>query len=310
MKILILHNGILWKSWDKKIKELKDWWAPELDLDITLERSKFKKIPFVNHGYLDVSMGIESRWYSENIAKPAKARGFDCVMFTVNEKDWATDKRVEGRYSSYIQGIHSIEILGRENAKYDFNGVKYAGDQWFNIARHELSHALYASKRLMDNTHKWWELGNLAEVKKELTAKPTDTRPLVILNRVLKNKNQVTGQLYAVKDGAQFICKTLELADKNNAPNISCIPTGTYKAIWSFSPRFMKYTYEITGVSGRSGIRIHSANYFSQLNGCIALGDNLVDINKDGELDVVNSRRTIDLFNNFMGKKEFILKII
>jgi len=188
MKILILHNGILWKSWDKKIKELKDWWSPEIDLDITLERSRFKNIPFVNHGYLNVSMGIESKWYSENIAKPAKARGFDCVMFTVNEKDWAKDKRTEGRYSAYTQGIHAIEILGRENAKYNFNGRQYEGDQWFNIARHELSHALYAEKGKIDNTHLWWELGNLAYVKTEIFSNPITLAVNKVINPPMKYK--------------------------------------------------------------------------------------------------------------------------
>ncbi len=132
---------------------------------------------------------------------------------------------------------------------------------------------------------------------------------IVLIERKKKTSKQVTGLLTAVNNGAKFTCSTLELADKNNTPDISCIPSGSYKVIWSLSPRLMKYTYEVLGVPNRSGIRFHSANFFHELKGCIALGDNLVDINKDGELDTINSKKTIDLFNNFMGKKEFTLVI-
>ena len=71
----------------------------------------------------------------------------------------------------------------------------------------------------------------------------------------------------------------------------------------------MKFTYEIEKVSNRTGIRIHSANFYYQLNGCIALGVTPKDVNKDGQLDVLNSRNTIKAFEQFMGKSNFKLLI-
>jgi hypothetical protein len=65
------------------------------------------------------------------------------------------------------------------------------------------------------------------------------------------------------------VFKTLERPWKDNKPNISCIPAGSYIVKWTFSPRMLKYTYEVTGVPNRSGIRIHVANYFNELLGCI-----------------------------------------
>lgn len=169
MKILILANNLKWRSWDKKIQQLKDWWMPEIELDITLEHTDFKNIPWVDYTNTDGNSykGIESQWYDTNISYPNAKRGFDCVMFTVAEKDWA-DIKVEGWNTQNNYGIHEIQILGRENALYNFKGVRYDGDQWFNIARHELSHAIYRSRGIIDNTHKWWSVGNLDEVKKEL----------------------------------------------------------------------------------------------------------------------------------------------
>lgn len=169
MKILILSNFCDWKSWDAKIKALKDWWAPEVELDIILEQSVFKNIPWIDYTSPDGRKfkGIEQVWYDENISTPALDRGFDCVVLTVAEKDWP-DLKVEGWNTPNNLGVHEIQAIGRENANYRFNGVKYEGDQWFNIVRHELSHAIYLSRGITDNTHKWWQAGNLAEVKKEL----------------------------------------------------------------------------------------------------------------------------------------------
>lgn len=137
-----------------------------------------------------------------------------------------------------------------------------------------------------------------------------DSEPVVTITRTKSNSKQVTGHLVATNGGAVYTCKTLELPWKDNAKNISCIPTGTYKVNYTFSPKFLKYTYEIKNVPNRSGIRIHSANYASQLNGCIALGTQLTDINKDGELDTTNSKIAISAFEGFMLKKSFTLTII
>jgi len=71
---------------------------------------------------------------------------------------------------------------------------------------------------------------------------------------------------------------------KNNQEEISCILDGTYICKWTYSPKLSIehgkpfYTYEVMTVLNRSGIRFHSANYFFQLLGCIALGDAHKDI--------------------------------
>lgn len=72
--------------------------------------------------------------------------------------------------------------------------------------------------------------------------------------------------------------QTLELPWRNNARGVSCIPKGSYRVVWAYSPRFKRYTYRLQNVPGRDGILIHSANlagdttkgFASQLNGCIA----------------------------------------
>lgn len=110
--------------------------------------------------------------------------------------------------------------------------------------------------------------------------------------------------------------KTLELAWKDNATGISCIPQGTYECVWSESGGLSKiagksiWTYEVLGVPGRNGIRIHSANYFFQLRGCVALGSVHKDLNKDMKLDVIHSGKTCETFNKYMNKDPFKLEIL
>lgn len=137
---------------------------------------------------------------------------------------------------------------------------------------------------------------------------PIERRVEIIRNNA--DPAQTTGILEAYNGLAKFTCRTLELAWLNNVSNISSIPKGTYLCKWTFSPRFLRFTYEVINVPNRTGIRFHPANYFHQLNGCIALGNNLVDINGDGHLDTVNSKATIALFENFMGKEPFTLSIM
>lgn len=112
-----------------------------------------------------------------------------------------------------------------------------------------------------------------------------------------------------------FVAKTLELPWKDNANDVSCIPVGEYDCAYTRSARLSRlrgidvFTYEILNVSRRSGVRIHSANYFYQLLGCIALGDTTKDINMDGELDVIHSGATIDKFTSIMALQPFKLII-
>lgn len=99
---------------------------------------------------------------------------------------------------------------------------------------------------------------------------------------------------------------TLELPYVSNEKNISCIPAGYYIAQYRKSPSNGD-VIELKNVPNRSYIQIHAGNYTSQIEGCILVGDSLADINKDGMLDVTNSKETLDKLLAWAGKNEFIL---
>jgi hypothetical protein len=114
---------------------------------------------------------------------------------------------------------------------------------------------------------------------------------------------------------------TGELPWKDNQNGISCIPPGSYQCKHINSPKHGP-CYQITGVTGRSMIEIHSANFMgdttlgktSQLLGCVALGKNigkLVPIEGGPtQIAVLQSKLAIQEFESDLNAEEFTLNII
>jgi hypothetical protein len=63
-----------------------------------------------------------------------------------------------------------------------------------------------------------------------------------------------------------FTCKTLELADKDNARKVSCIPEGKCKVVKRTSAKYGQH-FHITNVPGRYMILIQVCNYYTDLLG-------------------------------------------
>lgn len=128
----------------------------------------------------------------------------------------------------------------------------------------------------------------------------------VVLIRNIAEDVQELGNMYVYDENGKelFSCKTLELAWRDNQRNISCVPNGRYPIYLEYSPRFNRMLWELKEVPGRSECKIHAANYFYQLNGCIAPGDMHTKIDGDKYTDVRNSRKTLDRFMEAMQPAE------
>ena len=176
---------------------------------------------------------------------------------------------------------------------------------------HELSHEESWRHSVPDITHDFYTSAFAYR-------QPTEYY-LFLLSRFMKpskreatlKRTQVTPfQTLGIFSVGEKNWKSLELPWIQNLRNISSIPAGIYQVKWTFSFKFRKYTYEVMNVSGRSGIRIHSANYYFDLKGCIALGLSTYDLNKDGKLDVISSRVAIKQLEDYFNREPFTLKII
>jgi hypothetical protein len=103
---------------------------------------------------------------------------------------------------------------------------------------------------------------------------------------------------------------------RDNAPGLSCIPPGLYKAAWAPSPRLKRNTYRVLEVPGRSGVLIHSANYMGdstrglrcQLLGCIALGEKRGSM--DGQPALLLSHPAVSRFERYLDGQPFELEVL
>ena len=96
------------------------------------------------------------------------------------------------------------------------------------------------------------------------------------------------------KYNAVYVCNTLELPWRKNQRGISCVPPGSYRLVYEYSPKFKRMLWELKGVPGRSECKFHTANYVHQLNGCIAPGVHYIDMDGNGVLDITNSAKALD----------------
>ncbi len=122
--------------------------------------------------------------------------------------------------------------------------------------------------------------------------------------RLESTEQGVRGVLYV---DSRLKCVTFEDPWKENAPNVSCIPTGTYRCKRVLSPKFGP-TFEVEGVPGRSLIRFHGGLDQSHTEGCILVGmwfdPTKVAIGPGGGKVLI---RFMELFK---GENEFDLQIV
>lgn len=123
----------------------------------------------------------------------------------------------------------------------------------------------------------------------------------------LKRQYQKT-QTLGIFTGPGISLVTMELKWLNNTPQKSCIPEGTYTVLPRTSPKYGKH-FHIQNVPNRDLILIHSANFASQLLGCIGVGKSFADIDGDGNMDISASKIALaELLSKY--PKGFTLTII
>jgi hypothetical protein len=124
-----------------------------------------------------------------------------------------------------------------------------------------------------------------------------------IINRNYDNI-QTPGRLL-VMDGYELVfkCFTLELPWLNNQKRVSCILEGRYICNKHVSSTKGK-SFIIENVPDRTNVMMHSGNFASgshkDTEGCIMPGRYFEDLNDDGNLDVCESRITMDRLYDMM----------
>lgn len=184
MKLLIVANKQEWKSWPTKIQALVDWFKSSVSLEIDLIHTKFNSVPFVP---IKGGNEIDRVWYDTNIHPLAK--GYDMVLFSLPTKQWKGGS-IRGRWTA--DKIQEMQLGADEHGTYSYNKIRHSGGKWFNIARHEICHALSKILKINDTTHYWWELGKLDEILKEFRGQDIQKlQHLVLASQLIGTKEEV-----------------------------------------------------------------------------------------------------------------------
>ena len=116
---------------------------------------------------------------------------------------------------------------------------------------------------------------------------------VMILRRFCSTDKETLGWLYVMDSKETLgVFSTMERPDLHNQRNISCIPTGRY--LCTRRNPTQKFNYEhllVNGVPNRDAILFHIGNYVTDSQGCILVGTDFADINKDGLKDITESRK-------------------
>lgn len=137
-------------------------------------------------------------------------------------------------------------------------------------------------------------------------------KPLIKLHRYNQDENQSLSTTVVLDqdNNPLFSSITLERGWRDNKSNVSCIPAGIYDVVLEYSPKFNMDLWEIKGVPNRSECKFHAANYWHELNGCIAPGRRVKNLNSDRYLDVTDSKNTLKDFHNALkGHTEALLVV-
>jgi len=127
----------------------------------------------------------------------------------------------------------------------------------------------------------------------------------IILSRFFQSYAVTFGMLHIVGVTHKPIF-TLENPWKDNKPNVSCIPLGTYDCV---AYNGMKYAdvYKVLDVPGRESILFHRGNYEHDTRGCILPG-----LGCDPALHdpmVTKSKPAMNYMRELIKKQPFTLEI-
>ena len=130
----------------------------------------------------------------------------------------------------------------------------------------------------------------------------------ITIKRIAKRNDYTIGHLSV---NNQYFCDTLEDSDRGLTSAMSrldiakikvkcqtAIPTGRYRIIFTYSPKFRRRMPLLLDVPGFDAIRFHYGNTAADSEGCILVGEN----KRKGM--VLNSRKTFERLNDIMAKAD------
>lgn len=138
-----------------------------------------------------------------------------------------------------------------------------------------------------------------------------DYKPEATFGRLLDDKGN---EICQILERPKIYENKENLSDdpKTKVNESCCIPEGEYVVEFTYSPKFEHKLFLVCNVSHRDGIRIHAANYVSELKGCLAPAMKIIDqgekVAPDQRYKGINSVEALNKLTAILPKK-FTLKI-
>lgn len=162
MQIKIVANNCDWKSLEGKLQEIHDWFLPKVYIAFDVVHTDFKDVPFKPYdnaeagGATNVN-GVDKDWYNKNVLP--FGIGYDIVLFLMNLDDWKGGE-ARGWRTESSEGPVELQIGCQEDEMIMWPNFPSLG-AFFQLARHEIMHALFMITGQTDTTHYWWNQGKL-----------------------------------------------------------------------------------------------------------------------------------------------------
>lgn len=205
-----------------------------------------------------------------------------------------------GGYKTRIKkgklGLHRVVVYGYSGDKFYFRNSW--GSDWGNNGN---GYFYWSDQELAD-------LMVFTDIPDEIL-QYNKSLPTIRITRRTPNSKETIGDVVVSNNGIEQLYYSLELPWLNNLVNKSSITPGTYVAKWEWSNKYGMYILRIYDVIGRSGILIHPFNFYYEIEGCVGIGKTLSDINKDGYVDITDTRNTIKAIYSLFGGKDCTLII-
>lgn len=189
IKLLIVANRCKWKSWDRKIADLKEWFNPICELDVMLQHTDIAHIPFTIYNGEEGNWGVDPDWYDRNISW--RGIGSDVILFVLPVKQWRESNKKRGWRTDSEGGAVELQIACDEMEMMSWPNFK-SMSAFFQLARHEIMHALFAITGQPDTTHYWWDRGELEQARDSIRFPgnwrlPILARALNFIERLISN---------------------------------------------------------------------------------------------------------------------------
>ena len=179
MKILFVANNINWKTLNIKLKEVKNWFAPKVDIQFDVLHTSFNDVPFTpytsednNQNKLGELQGVDPVWYDKNITPLAfQNEGYEMIILLLPRKQWPELSKARGWRADADEGVVKLQVACDEKEKEEWGGYGKT-TTFYQLVRHEIMHGLYMISGQNDQTHYWFDRGMLEVARDSILLTP------------------------------------------------------------------------------------------------------------------------------------------